>query len=269
MQKFLSYKKVKGQKENSMNKNDYEEMIEIPVETTSITVKPNKKRAKSQKKIEKLDNEKEKLVNKINDTLEEKIIAEVDEVLEPTLEEGVEEITEDISSVKIKKKKRFFNVITVELGVIVVLCLTIVFSNVFFENTFINSFFYENEKQSLLTDKEYSTFEVNLPYEASSMTLTGGELTIDGTGSIYAPCNGVISSITEELGKYVIEISHSNSFKTVLKGVDYAYFGLNEKVYANLPIGYSNGEGVSLCFYNDTEMITNYDVADFGIVWLV
>ena len=125
-----------------MNKSDYEKMLEIPENTLSITVKPNKKRVRKEKKIEKLETAKEKLINKINEKTEEKIVSDLFEEKEEVkaLPEAVsEEKTSDFSSVKIRKKRRFFNVITVELAVIGLLAAFIVLSGVFFKNTFINS----------------------------------------------------------------------------------------------------------------------------------
>ena len=52
-----------------MNNADYMEMIEVPINSTSVKVKKSPKKRKTEKKIERLEVEKEKLVNKINLTL--------------------------------------------------------------------------------------------------------------------------------------------------------------------------------------------------------
>ncbi|MBE5756913.1 MAG: hypothetical protein E7342_03840 [Clostridiales bacterium] len=249
-----------------MNNTDYMEMIEVPVNSTSVKVKPNPKKRKTEKKLTKLEVEKEKLVSKINEEMEEKIVANSEEMEIEKPEVVMEEVNESTAVVKPKRK---LPIIGIEIALIFVLISTIVFSNLFFENTFINSFFFEKSEETLLTDKEYSDFDITLPYTESSMTIGASGLLIEETGSVYAPTFGIISAITEEAGKYIIEITHSNSFKTVLSGVDHAYFGVNDEVFSNVPIGYSFGEGVNLCFYNQGAMITNYDIENAGVIWLV
>ncbi|MBR2614812.1 MAG: hypothetical protein IKC71_04355 [Clostridia bacterium] len=256
-----------------MNNADYMEMIEVPINSTSVKVKQSPKKRKTVKKLNKLEVEKEKLVNKINEEMEEKIVAKVEEVVDETLEKVEEEniakeFNEVVESTTVVKKKRKLSIIGIELALIAVLICTIVFSNLFFEKTFINTFFFE-KSESLLSDEDYSNFKVTLPYTESSMTVSDTGLLIEETGSVYAPTFGIISNVIEDAGKYIIEITHSNSFKTVLSGVDHAYFGINEEVFSNIPIGYSYGEGVSLCFYDNGKVITNYDIENSGVVWLV
>ena len=59
----------------------------------------------------------------------------------------------------------------------------------------------------------------------------------------------------------MFEITHSTKFKTVISGIDYAYQELGSVVYGNIPLGYSLGENVELCFYGeDGQLITSYTV---------
>ena len=79
---------------------------------------------------------------------------------------------------------------------------------------------------------------------------------------MYSPCDGEITALTQgEDGKYTFEITHSAKFKTVISGVDYAYQELGSSVYGKIPLGYSLGENVELCFYGENgELITSYTV---------
>jgi hypothetical protein len=80
----------------------------------------------------------------------------------------------------------------------------------------------------------------------------------------------VVSAITQtEDGKYTIEITHSVNFKSVISGIDYAYAGLEQKVYGNIPVGYVT-ESLTACFKNqDGAVISDYQIVDGVVVWAV
>ena len=103
------------------------------------------------------------------------------------------------------------------------------------------------------------------------VVVDGGIISFGGEGSVYAPCDGVVSALTiDENGKYIVEITHSENFKSLLTGVDYVYAGLNQKVYRTIPVGYLEADGATMCFTRaDGSVIDNYKIIDNTVVWAV
>ncbi len=236
----------------------YSEMLEIPVNTCNITYTESKKRRK--RKTENLDNVKEMVLEKVNGEVPE----EKETVNEEPLNQGSVTINKE-------KKKRQFPIIGVQIAVICLLLGVIIFSNLYMEKNgiaaFLNSVF--SIEQSKTDEREYTSFNAELPV-SGDVTVDGGVMCFAATGSVYAPCDGKITAITkDENNKYTVEITHSTKFKTVIKGIDYAYHDINATVYGNLPIGYSLGENVELCFYSGDSLITEYTVDGSSVVWEV
>lgn len=236
----------------------YSEMLEIPVNTCNITYTETKKRRK--RKAEKLDDVKEMVLEKVNG----EIPTEKEQILE-------EPLNQSTVTIKSEKKKRSFPIIGAQIAVICLLLGVIIFSNLYMEKNgiaaFLNSVFSSEQNKS--DEREYTSFNAGVPIDGN-VTVDGGVMCFAKSGSVYAPCDGKITAITcDENGKYTMEITHSTKFKTVIKGVDYAYHDLGTTVYGNLPIGYSLGENVELCFYSGESLITDYTVDGDCVVWQV
>ena len=263
---------AKGQGEKIMNEETiYSEMLEIPVNTCSITYTAPKRRKK--KKEPRKEDVKELAIEKVNRELEaekpEDIATEMPES-EPVAAEAEKEEEKPVA-----KKKFKVSVIGVQLAVVVALLGVIVLSNLFMPNSglsvFLNSVFNTQTEQADV--REYNSFAPMLPMTDGEVAVDGGVMTFAAKGSIYSPCDGEITALTaDENGKYTIEITHSTKFKTVISGIDYAYQELGSQVYGNIPLGYSLGEGIELCFYGaDGERITTYTVDNETdrIIWEV
>ena len=270
----------------------YATMLEIPVSTCNVTFQQTKKKRTRTKKQQNPDAVKEKLLSKINAEKEE--IAPVQERMvemaadtaveeraeEQTyypapIDDGQVEIKEEISKNKKWRIKSFkVSVIGIQLAVIAVLVATIFLTNAFYADSGINMFMrqvFGADEQTVETDtRSYQEF---LPVIAlddqMSTSLADGVINIAGAGSVYSPCDGKVSAVFKgEDGKYTVEISHSENFKTTLSGLDFAYSGLEEKVFANIPVGYVSGEGASMCFTtSDGTVISNYEIVDNSVVW--
>ena len=87
------------------------------------------------------------------------------------------------------------------------------------------------------------------------------------SGSVYSPCDGEISSILENDGLYTVTINHSDSFSTVISGIELCYLSLGEKVYSSVPVGYSSGE-MNVSMFDSNTAITSYVISDNEILWL-
>ena len=245
----------------------YSEMLEIPVNTCNITYTPPTRRRRKKKETPKED-VKELAIEKVNREFEaqdaraetEQPAAEMQQ--EPVAEETLSEAAPESAP---EKKKRFkISVIGVQLAVVVALLALIVVSNLFMPNSgisvFLHSIFTPQTEQA--DTRDYNSFAAVLPTADGEVSVSGGVMSFSAKGSVYSPCDGEITALTQgEDGKYTIEITHSTKFKTVIRGIDYAYQELGSSVYGKIPLGYSLGENVELCFYGENgELITSYTV---------
>ncbi len=188
--------------------------------------------------------------------------------------EGVISQTETVTIKRHKFKKPFkINVITVQLVVICLLVATIFITNALLPQSGINTLIanvFGKEEIVEVDDREYSEFTANLPVEnKADITLSNGVMSISGTGSLYAPCDGEVTSLVKGTdGKYTVEIEHSTKFKTVISNIDLIYTSVGEKVYTNVPVGYVQTKGASMCFYKENgAVITDYTIGDDALLW--
>ena len=284
-------------------KNQYMEMLEIPFNTCNLVVEKAKK--SSRRKRKKLDHErlKESLVEKVNSGEEtaaqdEKPLKEcfnLDGLTEQNLNEENTDIilssesqtdcelkqddfidTAVVSVNQKKKRKRFgFSMVKVQLSIICALVLTIFLTNAIYSESGINVFLrsvFGGGNSQVVDAREFSEFTPVLNVDdGTAITVNNGVMTFSSTGSIYPSVNGKVSSVIQgDDGLYTIEITHTSSFKSLITGLDYAYVGLDDKVYSNIPVGYSKEGGVSLCFLgSDGSVISDYQIVDNSVVWAV
>lgn len=265
----------------------YASMLEIPVNTCNVTLKEGKKRKNGKKKSKSPEAVKEELLNKINSeqqplVMDSNATAQEDYSLEQDFASTVEEcldsnVQEVASTVKEKPKSRFkFSIITAQFAIIGVLVATIFLTSAFYAdsgiNVFFKSVFGSNQVETVVDERTHQDFQpVVAVGEMTEVVVDGGVMTFSGQGSVYAPCDGKISSVTRDgNGKYIFEITHSENFKSVISGLDYAYAGLDDIVYANIPVGYVNADGATMCFMGaDGVVIADYQLVDGSVVWAV
>ena len=291
----------------------YATMLEIPVNTCSVTVKPSKRGRPKRKRAVNPEAVKEQLVSKVNAMTDERLEAEnykqalgcaeaqavtekeaeVQEQKAENLsgeseavkesaqseEQAEESKTVNITTTAEKKadKKQFkFSIVGVQLAVIGVLIATIFLTNAFYAdsgiNTFMKGVFGSSSSQAeTLDDREYDDFAPVIAMGDNSLVLSDGVMTLSGSGSIYASCNGTITSLVKgEDGKFTIEIAHSENFKSVLTGIDLAYAEVGDEIYSNIPVGYVVDGGATMCFTSaDGTVITDYEIVDNSVVWAV
>lgn len=280
----------------------YAEMLEIPVNTCSITFKPTRKKRRRLKKQVDDEQIKNQLLQKVNSQTDEMdageapaedsamaenyaefagIPASVESENQPSDTAAdnaeAEEIyrpTVNIRRAEKKKRRVKFNVVALQLCIIGVLIATIFLTNALVPESGINTFMRGvfGVSQTEKTDERlYSDFVPNFPLEGGAASLENGVTTLAGEGSLYSPCDGTITSVEKgEDDKFILEITHSQNFKTVFSGVDYAYVSLNDKVYSNIPVGYIFGENACMCFYGkDGGLITDYSIEGSSVIWAV
>ena len=262
------------------DKLQYATMLEIPVNTCSVTFEQQKKKKRSKKKVD-ADAVKQELVSKVNLQMEENEDLENSEPLkesenlslEMDKEIESENLTATVSCKQENKKGKFkLGVIGVQFIIIGILVATIFLTNALYTDSGINVFLREvfgTNQTSQVDNRVYGEFSPVISLDdGANINYADGVITLSGEGSVYAPCDGVVTSIVKgEDGKYSIEISHSTNFKSVLAGLDYAYIGLNDSVFYNIPVGYINAEA-TMCFtQSDGSVISDYQIIEDSVVW--
>lgn len=235
----------------------YATMLEIPVSTCTVNVKPPKKKSFWQKKKKPVEEIKEEVINKVNEMVGE--------------EEVLEEQTAIVTQKEGKKAKKL-SVIGVELAVICLLIATIFITNAVFPDSGINVFLrsvFGVEKQVEVDDRVHTQFTPVLATDNLSVDLSEGVMTLSGKGSVYSACSGRVLSVENTDTGYVMVIEHNKNFKSVISGLRYAYAGAGEYIYNNIPIGYTDGS-VQMCF-NDASggVITDFTLQNGTVVWAV
>ena len=233
---------------------EYAEMLGLNVSSCDVIVKPAKR--KKRKDV------KEEIITKVNEA------------------EYVENITQELQNIdkfedvtpekrKVFSKKFSFDIIKIQAFAIFALVVTILLTNIFWENSGINNLMKRvfNADAEMVDARTYLSFSAKSPSNELTVEVENGVMTFFGEGALYPVCDGVVSSIVEEDSKYTITISHSNSFKTVISDVDYVYTNSGEQVFAYIPVCYVAGEGAKVYMYDGENLLTNYIVEDGVIIW--
>ncbi len=251
------------------DKKEYEKMLDLPTDN-SITVIPSKK-----KKIKKSAiNIKEQVIEKVNS---EKDLTEESEVKSKNISNEIICDTGDVVIKKSVEKKNKFNVLALEFSIIGILIATIFLTSAFVPNSGLAVFFkgvFGNEviETNVDVNKSYTDFTPVLPVlSTENISFSDGIMTISGKSSVYSPCNGQITRLEkDENGKFEMEITHGNVFKTVFNGLDYAYFELGDNVFTSIPVGYVSNTFATACFKgSDDSLITNYSLNGETFIWEV
>ena len=188
-------------------------------------------------------------------------------------EEPIKENLDDydeVSDIKAKssKKKFKFDIIYAQGVAIFALVVTILLTNIFWENSGINNLFKKAFGAEDIADaRTYLSFNAKSPSNELVSTVENGVMTFSGKGALYPVCDGVVSSVIEEDGKYTLTIKHSDSFSTVISGVDFVYTEVGADVFAYIPVCFIGGGDANVYLYDEQTLLTNYIVEDGVIIW--
>ena len=281
---------------------DYATMLEIPVQSCSVTYKKSKRKKKAQKQ----ENLKDMVIDKVNSSAElpegfsdMEASQDVKEFIDDKISEQAQQqpfVYTDVKTVsgrtakksrlhkakkakekreltadeKSAKKEKRFNIVFAQLLIVCVLGCVLFLMNIFWLDANIGDVLKGvfGSGQTQTDNRKYTDFNVALPTKAD-INMTEGALTFSAKGGIYAPYDGVISSVTEEAGKYIVEIKHNDNFKSIIKGADLAFYQVGDSVYKAMPVAYSNGENeISVCFYDGEQLISDCSINDSNaLVW--
>lgn len=229
---------------------EYAEMLGMEVSSCDVYVKPKKTRKKKE--------------------LKEDVIKKVNEPEVANAEFGEFGTDIPVRSNGEKKKKFRFDVVYAEGVAVFLLAVTILLTNIFWENSGMNRLFKSafGDGQTVQTDTRTNVnFNAQSPSGEMEVTLDKGVMVFSGKGSLYPVCDGKVASVVEEDGKYTITLKHSDVFKTVISGVDFVYADQGDDVFKYVPVCYVNGGDAKVSMYNKDVLVTNYAVEGGSIVW--
>ena len=229
---------------------EYAEMLGMEVSSCDVYVKPKKTRKKKE--------------------LKDDVIKKVNEPEVATADLGEFETDIPVRSNGEKKKKFRFDIVYAEGMAVFLLAVTILLTNIFWENSGMNRLFKSafGDGQTVQTDTRTNVnFNAQSPSGEMEVTLDKGVMVFSGKGSLYPVCDGKVASVVEEDGKYTITLKHSDVFKTVISGVDFVYADQGDDVFKYVPVCYVNGGNAKVSMYNKDVLVTNYVVEGGSIVW--
>ena len=260
-------------------KMQYASMLELPVCTcnvSSTTIK--KKKAKKIRKHSKQSGEQIKqevldMVNSEQDLTDQNQNLESEVVPEQVLEQGEveQEISTSVHPYKHKRKLKF-SIVGVQLVIIGFLVGAILLTNALYADSGINVFLRGvfGTEQVQVDSRTFDEFSPIISMgDNKGVNYENGVITYNGEGSVYAPCDGVVSGIIQtEDGKFEIEIKHSQNFKSVISDIEHLYVGVGDNVYRTIPVGYLQSDGASICFKDESgALINDYQIVDNMVVW--
>lgn len=239
---------------------NYAEMLEIPVETVTVSRKERRKRWREPEQ----EDIRDQLVDKINDRMEE----------DPLYAESTPIEREAKPLEKSGKISR--RILIGEFVAVCALCAAIFLTNILLPtsaiNTFVRGLF--NGKTAAADSRTYSDFTlspvVNAYTDADIAVSDTGILSFTARCSVYAPCEGTVASVNGngETG-YTVELKHSDSFSSIISGLDEVYFAAGDKVMSNVPLAWSDGEGsVRVMFYSNGTLLNCYTAGENGLAWV-
>ena len=112
----------------------------------------------------------------------------------------------------------------------------------------------------------YTSFSPLAPSKSSEITLTDGVMSFS-EGSVYSTCDGVVEKVNKIDDLYTITIRHSDTFTTVISGLEHCFLTEGENAYKTLPLGYSSSE-VKVSMFDSDAILTGYMLSGDEIVWV-
>ena len=248
-----------------MSDMEYCKMLEMPVGTCDVVIKPIRKKRK---------NVVEEVIEKVNADCECEKTEKPKKRKPNALKNHARKKKSNVPQVvavdeeqSVTVKKSGFDIISVQVIAIFALIVGIILTNIFWEdsgmNTLLKGVFGTSTN---LGDASYSTFSATSPSKVDEVVLENGVMKFS-SGSAYSPCDGIVTNVSEVDGVYTITVSHSETFTTVLSGLEYSYANVGDDVYKNIPVGYSSKE-ITVSMFDSDSILTSYLLDGENIVWL-
>ena len=240
---------------------DYAEMLEIPVNTVTVT-KKRKVFKRKQKAAPEVDI-KDRVVESVNERMGAYVVSE--DVSDPPKPEKMKTVGE--------KRDRKSVILWTEAALVGIIAIAIFVTNLLVPSTVINTFLSSASKPSK-EEPVYSQITLTSivsDFSDAEVTLNeDGVLCVLTEGSVYPVCDGTVTKVYENNGIYTMEIAHTSTFTSVISGLNTAYSAVGTKVADNIPVGYSNGESeVRVTLYNNGEVLSCLALNGETPVWTV
>ena len=251
-----------------MSSENYLKMVEVPVDTCDVIVKPKRRKKKDVKQevIEMVNDDTNASSEIVTRRLAKKPKATYNSIKNKPKNKKVVPVNDETVTVKSSR----FDIISVQVVAIFVLVIGIILTNVFIEDSGMNNLLrsiFGTEASTNISTATYSEFEPLSPTKTGEVSLENGVMTVS-SGSVYSPCDGIIESVESVDGKYNVTVRHSESFTTVIKGLELCYLKVGDDVYSSIALGFS-GEALEVSMFNNNALITDYSLTDDEIVWIV
>ena len=166
-----------------------------------------------------------------------------------------------------QKSKAAGRLIAAEFAAACLLCATIFMTNVFMPQSGMNVFFRSlGQREETPVKKNYTDFTLqSVVSDFAEVPLSVSEtgvLSFRGKCCVYPAVDGAVAEVTKnENGTYDIKISHTEDFYGLICGLNEVYYAEGDKVYANIPVGYTRGEeDVQVTMYSGGQMLTSFTV---------
>ena len=240
---------------------DYAEMLEIPVNTVTVTKK--KSVFKRKQKAEPQDDIKDRVVESVNERVGAYVISE--DVSDPPKPEKLKTVAggRDRKSV----------ILWTEAALVGIIAIAIFVTNLLIPSTVINTFLGSFSKTTV-EEPVYSQLTLSSivgDFSDAEVSLNAdGSLCVLAEGSVYPVCEGTVSQVYEIDGTYTMEIAHTSTFKSVITGLSTAYSAVGTKVAGNIPVGYSDGQmQVKVTLYDNGAVLSCIALNGETPVWTV
>ncbi len=233
----------------------YAEMLEIPVETVTVSRKERKRKAQR--------------------ALSDQLIDEVNERVETGDPLYAESRAIEREVKKKPREKLLGRILIGEFAAVCVLLATIFLTNLFLESSAINTFvrgLFRGETAAADT-RTHADFTlspiVSAASDAEVEVSATGVLSFTANCAVYPPVGGTLESVsgTQESG-YTVKIRHSDVFTTVISGLDDVFAAVGETLRPNIPVAWTDGEGeVRVMFLEDDAVLNCFTVSENAIAW--
>ena len=257
-----------------MSNGDYSEMIEMPVSTCEMVIAPKKKsrflrgrliRSVNKKTFESAQEPTAPIAGE-----RDKDKADPQEVAREAFADERVPTKSKVKKFAEKKEKQFkFDLVVAEVIAVFVLIVAILLTNIFWEDSGINTMIKSVFGTGTATVSDTRTAKdlaVSAPTATDGVTLDGGIMTFTCAAAVYAPASGTVSSVSMTDGVYTMTIKHSDVFKTVISGADAVYLKEGDSVYDNIPVAYA-AEGTTVAMYDGGTLAADYMLDNGRIVW--
>ena len=212
---------------------DYAEMLEIPVNTVTVTKK--KSVFKRKQKEQPQDDLKDLVVESVNERVGAYVASE--DVSDPPKPQKLKTVEgqRDRKSVILWTEAVLVGIIAIAIFVTNLLIPSTVI------NTFLDSFVEPTVEEPVYSELTLSSIVSDFS-DAEVRLNANGALCVLAEGGVYPVCEGTVSAVYENNGTYTLEIAHTSTFKSVMTGLTTAYSAVGTKVEGNIPVGYSDGQ---------------------------